>query len=458
MGRAYELSRRWKDAQRAYENMLATARESQDQEVEWKALIHLATLGTDMTTQPEIDDETYRGVKGRFEREAAETVDREGNKGGAGSSKPFEWSPDYAVGRAEEALTLARQMGRDDDLVAHSLNISALVEAWAGRWRGVSEKTAKTAEARRLFASSGDRVLEGETLTLHAWGAVLEGRPVESVRLGRERLDIAHELGERDLYLADSHGLVLALLEVGDYGAALSVAQTGAEAARALGHSARSLMALLFLGDACRQLNRLEQARSAYTEMSGTITLTQYQALTRSKLCAVAALEEDWPQAHTHAIEAARLRGEVVLQMTAPLHFHHEIEAFLRGDDQKSACQELGRFEAYVGESRRLHLAYLRAQAVLERWQKDTGASIESLREAETLAAEIGLPGELWQIRAELGVLCEERGEVEEAGRCFHQAAGEVQKLARKIADAELRNGFLTAPQVRRVLEKVERG
>jgi hypothetical protein len=75
------------------------------------------------------------------------------------------------------------------------------------------------------------------------------------------------------------------------------------------------------------------------------------------------------------------------------------------------------------------------------------------LREAEALAGEIGLPGELWQIGARIGELHERRGEVDEAHQAFSQAAQILQGLAAKIEDEGLREGFLAAPRVRRVLE-----
>lgn len=53
-----------------------------------------------------------------------------------------------------------------------------------------------------------------------------------------------------------------------------------------------------------------------------------------------------------------------------------------------------------------------------------------------------------------IGELYEQRGEDGEAGKAFSQAAQILRKLAQKIGDEELREGFLSAPQVRRVLER----
>ncbi|HZC18594.1 MAG TPA: helix-hairpin-helix domain-containing protein, partial [Rubrobacteraceae bacterium] len=75
------------------------------------------------------------------------------------------------------------------------------------------------------------------------------------------------------------------------------------------------------------------------------------------------------------------------------------------------------------------------------------------LREAEARAEEIGLPGELWQIRSDLGELYKRSGNEEWAGRAFSRAAETLRTLADQIDDQILRADFLEAPQVRYVLE-----
>ena len=73
--------------------------------------------------------------------------------------------------------------------------------------------------------------------------------------------------------------------------------------------------------------------------------------------------------------------------------------------------------------------------------------------EAKALAEEIGLPGELWRIQTAIGELRAERGDADGARRAFLAASEVTHALARKIADRNLRESFLSAPQVRRVLE-----
>ena len=98
-------------------------------------------------------------------------------------------------------------------------------------------------------------------------------------------------------------------------------------------------------------------------------------------------------------------------------------------------------------------MSHLRAVAVLSEWEGDTERALGRLRKAQALAEEIGLPGELWQIKARIGELHERRGEADEAQRAFSRAAQILKDLAAMIEDEGLREGFLAAPRVRRVLE-----
>ena len=75
------------------------------------------------------------------------------------------------------------------------------------------------------------------------------------------------------------------------------------------------------------------------------------------------------------------------------------------------------------------------------------------LQEARTLAEEIGLSGELWQIWAALGELHEQRGEPEVAHDIFSRATQIVERFAGEIEDEALKESFLSALQLRCVLE-----
>ena len=176
----------------------------------------------------------------------------------------------------------------------------------------------------------------------------------------------------------------------------------------------------------------------------------QCKVFSSIRLCAVAALSEEWQEAYDRASKAHE--GRTSLDVLGGLYLHHEVEALLRGEDERSAREEVRRFADRAEVNERDRIAYLRSLAVLGEWEGDTQRAIDHLNEARSLAQEIGLPGELWQIQSRIGELYERRGEIEEACAAFSRAAQTLRELAQKIGDEELREGFLAAPQVRRVL------
>lgn len=449
LGDCYKLLGRWPQTFDAYEQMLAEAQDAGERETEWEALINLASLATDLSTQPEADDEIFQGLREKA-GEGVYNATVEHETGPSGMSERFKWSPSQALERAEEALSLAQELGRRD-LIAHSTVGLALLGVYAGRW---DEVASRSEEARTLYVAIGDRAMQAELLNLSAWGELMIGDPEKALRLGKQKLAATRELGDQPIHAADLHGLAMALLERGEYEEALSVARRGSAEARSLGSSERLHPNLLILGDVCRTLFRLAEARTYYTEMSRSVNIPQFHACTHSKLCAIAALEGSWEDARTHATEAHETRGEIILQFNDSFHRHYEIEALLRAGDAELAREVLDRFEKHIKDNRRLQVAYLRALAVADRYTDESTAAVGHLEEAEKLAGEIGLPGELWQIRSALGDLYEERGDREESIRHFSLAAQNIRALAGKIDDDELRRGFLEARLVRQVLEK----
>jgi hypothetical protein len=63
----------------------------------------------------------------------------------------------------------------------------------------------------------------------------------------------------------------------------------------------------------------------------------------------------------------------------------------------------------------RNRIAYLRSLAIVGEWDGYTERATAHLREAEEIAEKLGLPGELWRVRAALGGLSERRGKTGEA-------------------------------------------
>ena len=450
-------------AQEAYEKMLAVAREAGDREAEWEALHGLGTLVTGFAVGPD-GDELLRGV-GRRE-DPSSTVSTVGvTRGQHERTRASEatHSPRGARRYAERALRLARELGRED-LVLRSEFGLGLACCWDGMWK---ESAFHMEAALSLYATMGSGKTEPQNPIhllwckgLAAFGKALADGPADAFGptgalqgYWREAATLSNAL-DTDYARAQLSYQGMGLAWAGEYEEAIGTASRGLEASRSLGHPQLAYLSLTGLGDAHRATFALEEARSAYSEMFDWVSLPALRGIVHAKLCAVAVLSGEWERAHAHALEAITSEEESFLPPTH-LHRHHDIEALLRGGDTELAREILSGFARRVGRGRGyFRVAYLRSAAVFERWDGDTDRTLSLLYEALGLAERLGLPGEVWQVAADLGETHEERGETGPSERAFGRASVVVRQLAPKIPEGELREGFLAAPQVRRVLEK----
>jgi len=166
------------------------------------------------------------------------------------------------------------------------------------------------------------------------------------------------------------------------------------------------------------------------------------------------ALAGEWEQAYRYALEAIALRKSHGATLI-PLDFssHYETEALLRGGDEGQAREEVQRLGERLGPYRRFRIPYLRSLAVLAAWDGQREQAIGHLSEADQMAAEIGLPGERWQIQAALGKLYKAEGEQAQARTAFAESARIIQELAEGIGDEEMRSRFLAGPPIQRILQ-----
>ena len=170
--------------------------------------------------------------------------------------------------------------------------------------------------------------------------------------------------------------------------------------------------------------------------------------------CAVA---EEWQAAYHYAVQAIAVRKSVDAALVSfDFSRQYETEALLRAGDERQAREEVQRLGERVGTNRRFRLPYLRSLAVLAAWDGQSKQAIGHLREAARLAADLGLPGEQWQIQAALASLYEAGGEPVQAHTAWASAARIIQGLARGIKDETRRARFLAGPQIQPVLQHVQ--
>jgi tetratricopeptide (TPR) repeat protein len=337
---------------------------------------------------------------------------------------------------------------------------------YAEEGAGLSRELAERPSPRRLLPSMptamglmaswkvGNKAMEIQCLMYLAYVRIFQGRLKEGVAFGREVLGKSRELPERAEAMG-SPALSLGLLASGEYEEALEVCLRGTELARITQDGFLLWHNLDHLGRAYEALLELREARKVYGEalQLGAQLGPQYETLSSGSLCAVAALSENWEEAYPHARRAYEAGAS--FDVLDGLYLHHEVEALLRGGDERRAREIVRRFADRPRTNGRERIAHLRSLALLSEFEGDTQRAIGRLYEARTLAEKIGLPKELWQIQSKIGELHERRGQTEEAREAFSLAACILRELAGKIGDEKLRERFLSSAWVRRVLTHI---
>jgi DNA-binding SARP family transcriptional activator/tetratricopeptide (TPR) repeat protein len=475
LGRAYEMAVEWGKATAVYDELLAIGRESKEPGLEVIALNHLAILEFH---QQETNPARVRRLLEEARRVAEEAgleealVETESNL--ADFVSFWVEGPEQARLSAEKALGSARALVERPDLVARALWTLARVEMFSGRLqesaayaeegaalsRDLTERPASRTHVPSMMLGImglgaswrvGFKGIRIRCLNFLAFDMMLQGRLQEGMGIACEALTESRELRDRAEAMG-SWALGLGLVETGEYEEGLELCRRGTELARKTKNTLLLWYNLNHLGRAHEALLDLEKARRNYEEeiqLRGPLG-PRFQVFSSIRLCAVAALAEDWQEAHAHALRVHESRTSS--DVLDGLYHYHVTEALLRGGDMRLALEEVDRFTDRAMANERNRISYLRSLAVLSEWGGNTQRAKDQLHQARTLAEKIGLPGELWQIQSRIGTICERRGETEEARAAFSLALQTIRMLADKIADEELKEGFLTASRVRRVL------
>ena len=455
LGRAYELNNDKQQAHAVYTAMLAFARIAHAPQMECAALNRLATL---------VAWESYdTDAAVVLLQEALNVAEQSGDSVGVAET---EWSlaqmqyyaskAQEALPHAERALALARA-GDLKELIARSLNVLAYTSELLGNWEEVA---AHAEEARVCFEALGNRAMEIDCLALLARAHVATGHPQEGIRAAQAASAISREIDNIWGQAYSAMNLAHGLREIGAYAEALEAAQQGVTIAHTLNVPPMLIFSHFGLGLVQGTLFALDAARTTLLEavaINAPIGSPQFTEIIATTLCLCHALGEQWTEAQTYALQAARARQDRV-----PYSWHftawYETEALLRTGAIALAEEGVQRFGACVGEergeNRRYRIGYLRALAVLETFRGEMDQAIAHLQTAARLAEEIGLPGERWQIEAALAERYQQRGDFEQASEAFARAAEIIQTLAIALRDEHLQQTFLSAPMVERVLTR----
>jgi hypothetical protein len=122
----------------------------------------------------------------------------------------------------------------------------------------------------------------------------------------------------------------------------------------------------------------------------------------------------------------------------------------LRAGDRARAEADVRRLGNNLGTNRRYRLLYLRMQALLDRDASANDAAIAHLGEALDLGAQMDLPGEEWQISAELAASYAAVEDTAHAANARQRAVQVVATLTARIADPTLSKHFARTAMSRR--------
>ncbi|MBW7885803.1 MAG: hypothetical protein H3C34_24865, partial [Caldilineaceae bacterium] len=205
---------------------------------------------------------------------------------------------------------------------------------------------------------------------------------------------------------------------------------------------------ILVAYEVCRALFDLEGARAAHHE-AATISEPMHSPIFTQiilpELCADYVLGEEWTAAHAYAQQALATHDDTC-QPGALIRLY-EIEALVHAGALDVAAGAVARLEAVTRDNSRYRVAYLRAAGALARARRTDAARREAvayLAEAAQLATEIGLPGELWAIHAELAHRYEALGEAGLAHAADANRAAIVKALAAQL-ESDDRDRFIQA-------------
>jgi DNA-binding SARP family transcriptional activator len=451
LGRAYELIDAWEQAHSVYQTLLEVGAASGMPAMEGIALNRLATLAVQENFDSQRADQLMQAALQAAERSGDRLLLTEVEWNLAQLSF-YRGDPVASAAHGEHALLLARELGQQE-LVARSLNILSYAKNALGQWE---QAEACAAEGQALYKALGNRAMEIDCLCQVALDKINTGRPAEGLHDAQAALDICQEIENAWGQIICAGQLAMASLELGAYADALAYVQRGVQIARSLKLSILLWNALTMLGKVQRALLNLDAARAAHrealalTEDSAMLAFTEMNAI---ELCADCALAGAWDDAYRYAVKTLN-SGTGYFYVYAGHDRWYITEALVRAGERERAAEDARRFGERIGTSRRFRVVYLRSLAVLAQYSGEIEEAIDHLQEAEKLAEEIGLPGELWSILAAQGELRLKQGDESKARQTFARAAEIMQTLAQQMEDTQQRAAFLSAELARYVIEQ----
>ncbi|MFL5586484.1 MAG: ATP-binding protein [Ktedonobacteraceae bacterium] len=482
LGRAYTFQNAWQQAQHAYEELVAYAQHKHRPTLVSMTLNRLAILAVQQShDKPQVRtllEEAWRMAETSHDQRAL--VETEWNLAQITS---LVWvDTEQALSHGQHALELARA-SNNQELEARSLSLLGWIHIRIGDFQ---EAVHALEGSLTLYALFGTEQAASQELSLPsfaigapptqpltnrasealcwanlAFAQVHAGQVHDSIHSGRRALTLSQESKNGWAYIYSTLCLAHGLLDAGAYEEALVLMQHAVAQARTLPPTIIFQRFLIALGKTYHALQQWEEAHRTLAEadaLAEKLDLGPLRVSALSQLCMHYVLASQWEAAYRYALKAITVRkSSDVALIVLDFNRHYETEALLRGGDERQAREEVQRQGKDLGPYRRFRISYLWSLAVLATWHGLSEQAINHLLEAVRLAADIGLPGEQWQIQALLGRLYKAIGQQVQAQTAYGEAATIILGLAEGISDEALRTNFLAGPQIQPVLQQAQR-
>lgn len=454
-GLAYEIVGDFRSARADLENALQRARDGQDRQTEWRALMDLGKLWTarDYARAGDFFQKALDLARLLDNPEVlARTLNRLGN-----------WhlnveAPQQALSYHEEALTIFQAL-QDQAGLAQTFDLLGMTNMLGGN---PTRGAVYCRQAIDLFTALDDRQrLASSLTTLSLCGPVYTTDTVvpatmslvESIRYGQQAVQVAHEIGWRAGEAFSSTLLGQGFGVHGHYDEAMAVIQRGLAIAQEIDHHQWICLTHRELGMLYFDLLALSTARQ---HLERSLVLAQeigssfHIRRTTGYMVSLLIAECQYPEAEVllNTIGDPDLPMQTLSQR---LTWRGWAELALARGDGAEALRIVNRLFAATTDHDNQHigaipqLALLRgnALAALRRW----AAAEDTLLGALATARSRHAPRLLWRSHVALGRLYQAQSLQAKAEQAFAAASEVIEKIATTISDPVIRDNFLQQTQ-----------
>lgn len=363
----------------------------------------------------------------------------------------------YKLGNQEEALSSFYAYQQEAFTAAQKNNALTLIGNQLRHMGRLDEALSTLQEALRLAQANSDEV--GVAAASLGIGGVhyQAGRLEESLVYLEKALPGFVKIGDREQQIRTRNWQGMTYMRLGQTDKAISAFTSALKQARLVNIRVTSIV-LGNLGQAHQELFDMEQARQYHQEAmhlaEGTHLIGDIADLSRNlgvELVYLGRLEEGL----TYLYQALSI-SEDTGQLDVKLQSLYSLALAELQQDNVEMAQSHAQVLREIAEERNAH-AYvadaLHALGLCYKQRSDTNMAMQLWQQASFLAHETGQRMLLWQIHGALADVTPEAGLAQVHRRI---AAEVIEQIAYPIADDKLRQQFLNAPPVKRVLAQLE--